>query len=168
MSSHARWLIFIVLLSIFCVWVATPPEFKGVQTEACRFAAVDMPSDLKCSENLEIDTNGDGVIEFALNITQSLGLDLVGGLRVLLQADISAENFSPEDLGETANNVSRRVNALGLTEATVQVQGRDRILVELPRCSRSGTGDCHHSADRPARVRGFWRLGQSGAWIRRH
>ena len=42
------------------------------------------------------------------------------------------ENFSPEELAETANNVSRRVNALGLTEATVQVQGRDRVLVELP------------------------------------
>ena len=49
-----------------------------------------------------------------------------------LQADIPIANFSVEDLSETANNVSRRVNALGLTEATVQVQGRDRILVELP------------------------------------
>ena len=63
-----------------------------------------------------------------LHITQSLGLDLVGGLRVLLQADIPTQNFSREELAETANNVSRRVNALGLTEATVQVQGRDRIL----------------------------------------
>ncbi len=132
MSSHARWLIVIVLLSVFCLWVATPPEFKGVQTEACSSLAGEIPADLKCSENLEIDANGDGENEFVLNITQSLGLDLVGGLRVLLQADIPASNFTAEDLGETANNVSRRVNALGLTEATVQVQGRDRILVELP------------------------------------
>ena len=130
MSSHARWLIFIVLLGLFCIWVATPPEFKGVQSEAC--AAPDASADLKCSENLEIDANGDGVPEFVLNITQSLGLDLVGGLRVLLQADTAASNFTLDDLGETANNVARRVNALGLTEATVQVQGRDRILVELP------------------------------------
>lgn len=130
MSSHARWLFFIVLLGIFCVWVATPPEFKGVQAEAC--ARAEASANLKCSENLEIDANGDGSPEFVLNITQSLGLDLVGGLRVLLQADTAASNFTPEDLGETANNVARRVNALGLTEATVQVQGRDRILVELP------------------------------------
>ncbi|MYE26081.1 MAG: hypothetical protein F4X87_02460, partial [Chloroflexi bacterium] len=130
MSSHARWLIFIVLLSAFCLWVATPPEFKGVQTEAC--ATAQASADLKCNENLEFDANGDGEYEFVLNITQSLGLDLVGGLRVLLQADTSLDNFSLEDLGETANNVARRVNALGLTEATVQVQGRDRILVELP------------------------------------
>ncbi len=132
MSSHARWLIIIVLLSAFCIWVATPPAFKGVDTAACAALAGAEPGDLKCTENLEIDANGDGIVEFALNITQSLGLDLVGGLRVLLQADISAQNFTLEDLNETANNVSRRVNALGLTEATVQVQGRDRILVELP------------------------------------
>ncbi len=130
MSSHARWLIFIVLLSAFCIWVATPPAFKGVQAEACAAAQVD--DNLKCSENLEIDANGDGESEFVLHITQSLGLDLVGGLRVLLQADTSSDNFTLEELGETANNVARRVNALGLTEATVQVQGRDRILVELP------------------------------------
>ena len=130
MSSHARWLIFIALLSAFCIWVATPPDFKGVQSEACAAAAES--ANLKCSENLELDFNGDGEYEFVLNITQSLGLDLVGGLRVLLQADTAIDNFTLEDLGETANNVARRVNALGLTEATVQVQGRDRILVELP------------------------------------
>lgn len=130
MSSHSRWLFFIIVLLLFCMWVATPPETKGVQSEAC--AAADAPASLKCTENLELDINGDGSYEFVLNITQSLGLDLVGGLRVLLQADIPADSITPDDLGETANNVSRRVNALGLTEATVQVQGRDRILVELP------------------------------------
>ena len=132
MSSHVRWLILIIALSVFCVWVATPPEFKGVQTEACAKATAEELESLRCSENLEIDANGDGENEFTLHITQSLGLDLVGGLRVLLQADIPAQNFTREELSETANNVSRRVNALGLTEATVQVQGRDRILVELP------------------------------------
>ena len=132
MSSHARWLILIVLLTAFCIWIATPPAFKGVQTEACAAAAPAEQSQLKCAENLEIDWNRDGENDFVLNITQSLGLDLVGGLRVLLQADIPTDNFTMDDLAETANNVSRRVNALGLTEATVQVQGRDRILVELP------------------------------------
>lgn len=132
MSSHVRWLMLILALSIFCIWVASPPEFKGVQTEACSMATAQELESLRCSENLEIDANGDGEHEFVLHITQSLGLDLVGGLRVLLQADIPTQNFTRDDLAETANNVSRRVNALGLTEATVQVQGRDRILVELP------------------------------------
>ena len=132
MSSHVRWLMLVLALSIFCIWVASPPEFKGVQTEACANATAQQIESLRCSENLEIDANGDGVNEFVLHITQSLGLDLVGGLRVLLQADIPTQNFTGEELAETANNVSRRVNALGLTEATVQVQGRDRILIELP------------------------------------
>ena len=132
MSSHARWLIFVLALSLFCIWVATPPEFKGVQADACSSATAEDLESLRCSENLEIDADGDGENEFVLHITQSLGLDLVGGLRVLLQADIPTQNFTGEELSETANNVSRRVNALGLTEATVQVQGRDRILVELP------------------------------------
>jgi len=132
MSIHARWLIFIVALTAFCMWVATPPEFKGVQTEACAEATEEEQQDLKCTESIVLDFNSDGAPDFIVNITQSLGLDLVGGLRVLLQADIPASNFTVEDLAETANNVSRRVNALGLTEATVQVQGRDRILVELP------------------------------------
>jgi preprotein translocase subunit SecD len=132
MSSHARWLVFIVLLTVFCMWVATPPEFKGVQTEACRQVSAEEQQDLKCSENIELDFDNNGENEFVLNITQSLGLDLVGGLRVLLQADVPISNFSLEELAETSNNVSRRVNALGLSEATIQVQGRDRILVELP------------------------------------
>ena len=132
MTVHSRWLVFIVLLSVFCIWVATPPASKGVDAAACAAADDAARAGLKCSEDLEIDANGDGQPEFVLKITESLGLDLVGGLRVLLQADIAADSFSAEDLGETANNVSRRVNALGLTEATVQVQGRDRILVELP------------------------------------
>lgn len=132
MTSHFRWLIFVIVLSLFCLWVATPPEFKGVDAAACADGNAVDPGSLKCSENLEVDFNGDSENDFVLNITQSLGLDLVGGLRVLLQTDIPAQNFSPEELAETSNNVSRRVNALGLTEATVQVQGRDRILVELP------------------------------------
>lgn len=132
MSSHVRWLVFIVLLSIFCFWVALPPETKGVETSACLTATETEKASLKCSENLVVDINNDGTNEFQLNITQSLGLDLVGGLRVLLQADVPLDAFTAEELAETANNVSRRVNALGLTEATVQVQGLDRILVELP------------------------------------
>ena len=93
MSSHARWLALIVALSLFCIWVATPPSFKGVQTEACAAASDSELSSLKCTENLEIDFNGDGENDFVINVTQSLGLDLVGGLRVLLQAGYPSGEF---------------------------------------------------------------------------
>ena len=63
---------------------------------------------------------------------QPLGLDLVGGFRVLLQAELPPDAFTADELQETANSVSRRINALGLSEATVQVQGNSRILIEIP------------------------------------
>ena len=73
-----------------------------------------------------------GIIAPFSPVPQSLGLDIVGGLRVLLQAELPPGSFTVEDLREAANSVSRRVNALGVGEATVQVQGADRVLVELP------------------------------------
>lgn len=109
MRSHFRWLIFILILTIFCIWVILP-ETTGIH----------------------IDTDGDGADDISLNVQQSLGLDLVGGLRVLLQSQLPPGSFTPEDMRTTANNVERRVNALGVGEATVQVQGSSRVLVELP------------------------------------
>ena len=48
-------------------------------------------------------------------------------------ADLPPEQYSAEDLGQTANNVARRIDALGVSEATIQVlPGSGRILVELP------------------------------------
>ena len=107
MKLQKGWLVSIVLLAIFSTWMALPS-----------------------TNGTELDFNFDGQTD--ITIDQPLGLDLVGGLRVLLQADLPPEAFTEEELQETANSVSRRVNALGLTEATVQTQGRSRILVELP------------------------------------
>jgi protein-export membrane protein SecD len=78
------------------------------------------------------DANNDGEIDVTLDVQLSLGLDLVGGLRVLLEAELPPGSFTAADLQQAANNVARRVNALGVTEPTVQVQGSNRILVELP------------------------------------
>lgn len=109
MAKHYRWLIIILLLTAFCVWVALPD-----------------------TQGFILDSNNDGEVEFSFQPRYSLGLDLVGGLRVLLQAELPPESFTSDDLLETANSVSRRVNALGLAEATVQLQGNSRVLVELP------------------------------------
>ena len=84
------------------------------------------------AEDVIFDFNDDDTPDLIFRAQQPLGLDLVGGLRVLLQADIPETEYEEADLVETANNVERRVNALGLSEATIQVQGNNRILVELP------------------------------------
>src|SRR4030067_31833 len=61
------------------------------------------------------------------------GLDLQGGLRVLMEADLPAESeVTSEQMQAARNIVENRVNALGVTEALVQVAGNRRILVELP------------------------------------
>lgn len=61
------------------------------------------------------------------------GLDLQGGLRVLLEADLPAETVVTNEQMQAARNiVENRVNGLGVTEPLVQVAGNRRILVELP------------------------------------
>ncbi len=61
------------------------------------------------------------------------GLDLQGGLQVLLEADVPAEaSLSDRDMAQAMAIVESRVNALGLTEPLVQRQGSRRIVVELP------------------------------------
>jgi len=136
-NRNAQWLIVIVLLTVFSVYVALPAEVKGVRPDEpiCEEYAKDVRVDtrgVRCTESIILDVNSDFNPEINIRVTSSLGLDLVGGLRVLLEADAAPESYDLADLRETANNVSRRVNGLGIAEATVQVQGSNRILVELP------------------------------------
>ncbi len=61
------------------------------------------------------------------------GLDLQGGLQVLLEADLPAEESVTKEQMDTARQIiDQRVNALGVAEPLVQVEGDRRILVELP------------------------------------
>jgi protein-export membrane protein SecD len=59
------------------------------------------------------------------------GLDLQGGSRVLLQVAPGTQ-FDSGTMEQAVRNVERRVNGLGVTDAVVQRQGEDRIIVELP------------------------------------
>ncbi len=61
------------------------------------------------------------------------GLDLRGGTQVLLQAKpVSDQRVTADDMTAAKTIVERRVNALGVTEPLVQLQGENRIIVELP------------------------------------
>lgn len=62
--------------------------------------------------------------------TLRLGLDLQGGLRVVLQA--ATPDPDPEDLNAARNIIENRVNEFGVAEPLVQTSGGDRIVVELP------------------------------------
>ncbi len=66
------------------------------------------------------------------NFDFQLGLDLRGGLQVLLTADVEAQAVTPETMEMARDIIENRINALGLTEPVVQIQGADRIVVEIP------------------------------------
>jgi SecD/SecF fusion protein len=59
-----------------------------------------------------------------------LGLDLQGGLRVVLRSD--TPDPLREDIDTARNIIENRVNEFGVAEPLVQTAGSDRILVELP------------------------------------
>jgi len=62
-----------------------------------------------------------------------LGLDLVGGLQALLEADVPAtQAISAADMNVAQGIVENRVNGMGVSEAVVQPAGSRRIVVELP------------------------------------
>jgi protein-export membrane protein SecD len=61
------------------------------------------------------------------------GLDLQGGVQVLLEADLPpGQEVDSQDMRVARNIIENRVNGLGVTEPVVQLQGDRRIIVELP------------------------------------
>lgn len=72
------------------------------------------------------------------DLTVRQGLDLQGGVQVLLQAtcDVPTSHCTSEQLAampDVRDAIERRVNGgLGVSEPVIQLQGNDRISVELP------------------------------------
>ena len=61
------------------------------------------------------------------------GLDLQGGLQVVLEADLPpGQELTPGAMEAARIVVDNRVNGLGVTEPLVQLQGNNRMIVELP------------------------------------
>lgn len=69
-----------------------------------------------------------GVI--AAGASPKLGLDLEGGISVILQA--TGEEVRPDVLNETVNLIRDRIDALGVAEPEVSVAGEDNVLIQLP------------------------------------
>jgi preprotein translocase subunit SecD len=65
-------------------------------------------------------------------IETRLGLDLQGGLRGEYRAFSPDRAPTPDDMETIRTIIERRVNATGVAEPIVQVQGADRIVVEIP------------------------------------
>lgn len=66
-----------------------------------------------------------------------LGLDLVGGSRLVLEAQTTdtIAKITPEMMSSLQFAIENRVNALGVAETVVQQIGEKRLLVEIPNIS---------------------------------
>lgn len=106
-QRDVRLLIFIIVLAAAAAWVAWPSN-PGIHISI-----------------------GERRIDREIRIYQ--GLDLQGGMQVLLEADLPADQtISADSMAATKTIVENRVNGLGVAEPVVQSVGTRRILVELP------------------------------------
>lgn len=96
--------VIIVLLTIVSVWITLP-------TDTLDFGGIKSDNGIKVYQ----------------------GLDLQGGLQVVLEArPPEGESVDGSALQGTRNTLERRVNNLGVSEPLIQTRGDDQIVVELP------------------------------------
>ena len=61
-----------------------------------------------------------------------LGLDLQGGVNLTYQADLSTVSDKSVAMQGLRDVIERRINLFGVSEPVVQIEGQDRLMVELP------------------------------------
>ncbi|MEY9963883.1 preprotein translocase subunit SecD [Streptacidiphilus sp. MAP12-16] len=74
------------------------------------------------------------------NTKPRLGIDLAGGSSVTLKAQAPVGNpgaVNSTSMNEAVSILQQRVNAFGVSEATVQTQGSDTIIVTIPKGTNS-------------------------------
>lgn len=135
-------IVVIAAFSIYAVWPDQPdrylpdaipwPSGQGLPGKVG-------PLELPCHSE---DTNTNDAADCR---GMTLGLDLQGGSRIVLQADVSGRDVSPEEIddGLTAAKeiIERRINPFGVAESQVQRSGNDRLIVELPGVSAETARD---------------------------
>ena len=84
------------------------------------------------------------IVAFGSRHTPKLGLDLVGGIRVIFTAQTPKGSPPPtsSQMTQARQILEDRINTTGVTGATVVVQGSDQLVVEIP----NGTGDRRRAA----------------------
>jgi preprotein translocase subunit SecD len=79
------------------------------------------------------NNQGISIGTFYRNMEPVLGLDLRGGVQVLLEADLPATTqVDPQSMEDARQILENRTNALGVSENVFQVAGERRIVGEFP------------------------------------
>lgn len=103
MSQRIVRLVIIAVILIFAIWVNIP------------------------------NNGGIHIGEFQRDLKTVLGLDLQGGMQVLLEADLPEHQTIDADALENARKIlENRSNGLGVSEVSFQVAGNRRIVGEFP------------------------------------
>ncbi len=85
------------------------------------------------SSKVELINPLDDTTLFSRDVTPRLGLDLQGGLQVLLEADVPEDaEIDPASMETAREIVQQRTDALGVNENVIQVAGDRRIVGEFP------------------------------------
>lgn len=106
-NLYAR-LAFIVLVAALAIWVDTVRE-------------------------IQIRNPFNDAVLFQYSVEPRLGLDLQGGLQVLLEADVpEGTEIDAAELETARTIVENRTNALGVSENVIQIAGDRRIVGEFP------------------------------------
>ncbi|MEU5593822.1 protein translocase subunit SecD [Streptomyces sp. NPDC020298] len=72
------------------------------------------------------------------NTTPRLGIDLAGGTSITLKAKADQGSaINQANMNTAVDIMNRRVNGLGVSEAEVQTQGKDHIIVNIPKGTNS-------------------------------
>lgn len=70
----------------------------------------------------------------------TMGLDIQGGVSAILSAsDVNGATPTQEQMDEAATVIQQRVNTSGASAATVQQQGADKFLVQVPGAQNAST-----------------------------
>lgn len=106
-NLYAR-LAFIVIVAALAIWVDVTSE-------------------------IQIRNPFNDALLYQRSVEPRLGLDLQGGLQVLLEADLPEDAEIDADAMNTARSiVENRTNALGVSENVIQLAGERRIVGEFP------------------------------------
>ena len=85
------------------------------------------------SDTIFLSNPFNGTVIYERSVKPQLGLDLRGGLQVLLEADLPEDvDISSESMEVARSVIENRTNALGVSENIVQIAGDRRIVGEFP------------------------------------
>ena len=108
-NRHVTWLLTTILLIAMGVWISLPNN-----------------------PGIHVDLTNDGKPDIDKSIDVVQGLDLAGGVQILLQADVAPGTVVDQtSMDEARRIVSERIDALGALNPIVQKRGGDRIIVEI-------------------------------------